>query len=205
MDKQNRILIVDDEKINIKLLTNFLQDEYKIMAARTGKQALKAVRGPNPPDLILLDIILPEMDGYEICTAIKKDEKNRHIPIIFVTAVSEVMDEAKAFDLGAVDYITKPFNPITVKARVNTHIQLSTTMRDLKAALAKVKKLSGLLPICAKCKKIRDDQGYWNEVDLYLEKNSSAKFSHGICPNCSDELYGNHDWYQKRKKNNDLP
>ncbi len=200
MDKTNRVLIIDDEKINIEILTQFLQNEYKIVTARTGKQALKAIRGQNPPDLILLDIIIPDMDGYEICSAVKADENCRHIPIIFVTAVSEVMDSAKAFDFGAVDYITKPFNPVTVKARVDTHIQLSNAMRELKSALTKVKQLSGLLPICGQCKKIRDDKGYWNEVEFYLEENSKAKFTHGMCPDCLDELYGDRDWYKKMKK-----
>ena len=185
MEKLNRILIVDDEKFNIKVLTEFLQNDYRIMVAKTGEQALKAVKSQTPPDLVLLDIIMPEMDGYEICKRIKTDPKSKHIPVIFVTAVSEAMDAAKGFELGAVDYITKPFNPVTVKARVNTHIQLYTAMRDLKTALAQVEHLSGLLPICAQCKKIRDDKGYWNEVDFYLEKNSRAKFSHGICPECS--------------------
>ncbi|MCG8635871.1 MAG: response regulator [Desulfobacterales bacterium] len=200
MEKANRILIVDDEKFNIKVLTEFLQNDYSIMVAKTGEQALKAVKSQTPPDLVLLDILMPEMDGYEICKRIKTDPRSKNIPVIFVTAVSEAMDAAKGFDLGAVDYITKPFNPVTVKARVATHIQLHTAMRDLKAALAQVEQLSGLLPICAKCKKIRDDKGYWNEVDFYLEKNSQAKFSHGMCPDCSDELYGNRDWYKKMKK-----
>ncbi len=200
MEKPNRILIVDDEKFNIKVLTEFLQNDYRIMVAKTGEQALKAVKSQTPPDLVLLDIIMPEMDGYEICKRIKADPKSKNIPVIFVTAVSEAMDSAKGFELGAVDYITKPFNPVTVKARVNSHIQLYTAMRDLKTALAQVEQLSGLLPICAQCKKIRDDKGYWNEVDFYLEKNSQARFSHGMCPDCSDELYGNRNWYKKMKK-----
>ncbi len=200
MEKPNRILIVDDEKFNIKVLTEFLQNDYMIMVAKTGEQALKAIQSQTPPDLVLLDILMPEMDGYEICKRIKTDPKSKHIPVIFVTAVSEAMDAAKGFDLGAVDYITKPFNPVTVQARVNTHIQLHTAMRDLKAALEQVEQLSGLLPICAKCKKIRDDKGYWNEVDFYLEKNSQAKFSHGMCPDCSDKLYGDRERKKKMKK-----
>ena len=203
MEKKYRILIVDDEKFNLKVLTEFLQTDYKIMVAKTGEDALKAVNGPKPPDLVLLDIIMPEMDGYEVCMRIKENKKTRHIPVIFVTAVSEAMDAAKAFEIGAVDYVAKPFNPVTVKARVHTHIQLSSTMQELESALKKVKKLSGLLPICAKCKKIRDDKGYWNQVDSYLQDHSEAKFSHGMCPDCSDDLYGNKDWYinMKKKKN----
>lgn len=200
MDNTYRVLIVDDEKFNIKVLNEFLQNDYKLMVARTGEQALKAVKSETPPDLVLLDIIMPGMSGYEVCRLIKSDEATRRIPVIFVTAVSEVMDAAKAFKLGAVDYVTKPFNPDTIKARVNTHIKLNTTMRDLESALAKVEQLSGLLPICAKCKKIRDDKGYWNEVEDYIMRHSRTTFSHGICPNCSDDLYGNREWYKKMKE-----
>ncbi len=201
VDREYRILIVDDERSNIKILSEILHDDYKIMAAKSGDQALKAVNGPNPPDLILMDIIMPDMDGYEICQEIKADEKNRDIPIIFVTAVSEAMDAARAFELGAVDYVAKPFNPITVKARVQTHIKLSRTMRDLQEALLKVKKLSGLLPICSSCKKIRDDKGYWNQVETYLQRHSEATFSHGICPACTEALYGSNDWFKELKEN----
>jgi DNA-binding response OmpR family regulator len=202
MDKEYQILIVDDdEEFSIKILTEFLQDDYKIMTAKSGEQALKVISGPNPPDLILLDIMMPDMDGYEVCQKIKANEKNKHIPIIFVTAVSEAMDAAKAFDLGAVDYVTKPFNPVTVKARVNTHIKLSSAMQDLKTALKKVKKLSGLLPICAQCKKIRDDKGYWNQVESYLQQHSEAIFSHGMCPDCSEKCYGDEPRFKKMMKN----
>jgi len=200
MDKQNCVLIVDDERFNLKVLTEFLHEDYKIMAVRTGEQALKAVQGSSLPDLILLDIMMPGIDGYEVCKKIKQDEKTSHIPIIFVTAISEAMDAAKAFELGAVDYITKPFNPVTVKARVKTHIQLNNTMRNLEAALKDVKKLSGLLPICSNCKKIREDNGYWSQIEAYIRDHSEADFSHGICPGCSDELYGKEDWYIEMKK-----
>lgn len=200
MDKLSRILIVDDEPFNLKILSELLHEDYKIIAAKTGEQALKAVQGSSLPDLILLDIMMPGIDGYEVCKKIKQDEKTSHIPIIFVTAISEAMDAAKGFELGAVDYITKPFNPITMKARVKIHIQLKDTMHKLEAALKDVKKLSGLLPICSNCKKIRDDNGYWGQIESYIRDHSEAEFSHGICPECSDKLYGKEDWYIEMKK-----
>jgi PleD family two-component response regulator len=199
MDKQHCILIVDDERFNIKILTEFLHEDYKIMAAKTGEQALKALQGTNLPDLILLDIMMPGIDGYEVCRIIKQDKKTSHIPIIFVTAISEAMDAARTFEIGAVDYITKPFNPVTVKARVKTHIQLNDTMRNLEAALKEVKRLNCLLPICSNCKKIRDDKGYWNQIESYIRDHLEVEFTHGICPGCSDELYGNEDWYIEMK------
>lgn len=203
MDKKNRILIVDDDQFNISVLTEILHKDYKIMTAESGDEALKVVAAPHPPDLILLDILMPEMDGYQVCTRIKANENTAHIPIVFVTAVSEAMDAARAFEIGAVDYVTKPFNPITVKARINTHVKLSSTMQKLENALKEVKRLNGLLPICANCKKIRDDKGYWKQVEMYLEEYSEARFSHGICPDCSEALYGDEFWYKKmiEKKN----
>ena len=200
MDKKSRILIVDDDQFNISVLTEILSNDYNVMTAESGGKALKALDGPLLPDLILLDILMPGMDGYEVCKQIKADERTAHIPIVFVTAVSEAMDAARAFEIGAVDYVTKPFNPVTVKARINTHIKLSSTLQALENALKEVKRLSGLLPICCRCKKIRDDKGYWNQVEMYLEEYSEAKFSHGMCPDCSDSLYGDEHWYKKMKE-----
>jgi len=169
------------------------------MPATSGEAALEKMAKGAKPHLILLDIMMQGIDGYEVCRQLKADPENQMIPVIFISAVSEAMDAAKAFELGAVDYITKPFNPATVKARVRTHIQLSQTVRDLKKALDEVKTLSGLLPICAKCKKIRDDKGYWNQIESFIEQNSDAKFSHGICQDCAEELYGDANWYKKIK------
>ena len=195
MNPLHRILIVDDERHHIKVLSEFLHEDYKIMAAKDGESALKAVLGPNPPDLILLDIMMPGLDGYAVCKRLKENEMTRNIPVIFVTAISEEMDAARAFEVGAVDYVTKPFNPLTVKARVKTHIQLNCTMRDLRIALKEVKTLSGLLPICSHCKKIRDDKGYWNQIEVYIHAHTDAKFSHSICQECAKKHYPDLDIY----------
>ncbi len=184
-----KILIVDDQPENIRMLMELLKGEYATVPATHGEAALKKAADSPLPDLILLDIMMPELDGYEVCSRLKGHPVTEHIPIIFITAISEAMDAAKAFDLGAVDYITKPFNPATVKARVKTHIQLSHTMKELKEALSKVKQLSGLLPICSHCKKIRDDKGYWKQIEVYIDQHSEASFSHGLCPECAKELY----------------
>jgi len=124
MDEAGRILIVDDERYNIKVLTDLLREDHKIMAAKSGEQALKAAQRSHPPDLILLDIMMPGMDGYEVCRRLKADSRTMHIPVIFVTALDAAEDESKGLEMGAVDYITKPFNPVIVKARVRIHIQL---------------------------------------------------------------------------------
>jgi sigma-B regulation protein RsbU (phosphoserine phosphatase) len=132
--KQEKILVVDDEWINIKVLVDLLRPQYKMMVAKNGEQALKALRIANPPDLILLDIMMPEMDGYEVCRRLKADEATRDIPVIFVTAMGETSDETRGLDLGAVDYLTKPISPPIVQARVKTHLALRRNMAELQKA-----------------------------------------------------------------------
>ena len=188
-NEKSRILIVDDMPENIRMLIELLQNDYATVPATNGHIAVQKARADPQPDLILLDIIMPGMDGYDVCRELKADPRTRGIPVIFITAVSEAMDEAKGFTLGAVDYVTKPFNPVTITARVKTHIELSQTVRALQSALDKVKTLSGLLPICAHCKKVRDDKGYWNQIETYIDAHSEASFSHGICPECARENY----------------
>ena len=126
------ILIVDDTPANIELLTGLLQDDYKIKAAPNGMIALKAVKAGGIPDLILLDIMMPEMDGYEVCRRLKADPETSEIPVIFITAKSEVDDEAKGFEVGAVDFIAKPISPPIVEARVKAQITLKTATDSIK-------------------------------------------------------------------------
>jgi sigma-B regulation protein RsbU (phosphoserine phosphatase) len=133
-EEQQKILVVDDERLNINVLVDLLKPDYKMMAAKNGEQALKAVRIANPPDLILLDIMMPEMDGYEVCRRLKADEATRDIPVIFVTAMGETSDETKGLEVGAVDYLTKPISPPIVQARVKTHLALRRNMAKLQKA-----------------------------------------------------------------------
>ncbi len=134
MVEQQKILIVDDERFNINVLADLLKPDYKIMAVKNGKQALKAANITNSPDLILLDIMMPEMDGYEVCRRLKAEKATRDIPVIFITAMGETSDETKGFELGAVDYITKPISPPIVQARVKTHLALKRNMKELQHA-----------------------------------------------------------------------
>ncbi len=142
--EQMRVLIVDDEKLNRDLLVDLLKPYYRVMVAKNGKQALKAAsRVSGKPDLILLDIMMPEMDGYEVCQRLKADDDTRHIPVFFVTAMGEVSNESKGFTIGAVDYITKPISPPVVLARVKTHLGLKRKI-DL---LEKMALIDGLTEI----------------------------------------------------------
>ena len=139
MEKSGKILIIDDEKQNIKILTEFLREDYQIMAARNGENAFEIMEKEEKtlPDLVLLDILMPGMDGYEVIRRIKSNDRTKYLPVIFITALDATDDESRGFKLGAVDYITKPFKPEIVKARVRTHIQLKrkTDLLDRLASL----------------------------------------------------------------------
>ncbi|WP_045213153.1 diguanylate cyclase [Desulfonatronovibrio magnus] len=122
--EKNSVLIVDDQPNNIHTLGTLIKDDYKVMVTTSGSKALEIAQSDNPPDLILLDIMMPEMDGYEVCRRLKSNEQTNSIPVIFVTAMDSAEDEEKGFNLGAVDYISKPFNPTIVRARIKTHMNL---------------------------------------------------------------------------------
>ena len=128
---QQMIMVVDDVDINVDILVGALEDDYRIAVAMDGKSALESIAS-EPPDLILLDIMMPEMDGYEVCRRLKADPGTSGIPVIFVTAVSEIEDETKGFDLGAVDYITKPISPPIVRARVKSQLALRRAVTALE-------------------------------------------------------------------------
>jgi putative two-component system response regulator len=127
-----RVLIVDDERLNLNVLVDLLKDDYRPIVAKDGLQALQRVTTETLPDLILLDVMMPGMDGYEVCRRLKQSERTRDIPVIFVSAMSDVADETRGFDLGAVDYITKPISPRIVKARVRTHLALKQASQLLQ-------------------------------------------------------------------------
>ena len=130
--KSDEILVVDDHSENLKMLSAILNpDKYKVRIAQSGVQALRSVE-TKPPDLIILDIRMPEMDGYEVCRRLKQDKISREIPIIFISALDVPMDKVKAFEVGGVDYITKPFNSEEVIARINTHLQLRQFQKELQ-------------------------------------------------------------------------
>ncbi len=217
-----KILIVDDTPTNLLLLNGILRTEkYEVHAASDGESALRFVQNSRP-DLILLDIKMPGMDGFSVCEHLKADERTRNIPIIFISALEEVADKVKSFQLGGVDYITKPVRAQEVLARVKTHLtlrrlqqelqdtntQLAQQLREaerlneelqqrnkeLQEAQGTIKTLSGLVPICAWCHAtIRDETEHWMSLETYIEEHSEAKFTHGICPKCSKKLEGGRD------------
>ncbi len=211
-----KLLIVDDLPENIKVLGNSLQrDEYLISFATSGEQAIDmAMR--NELDLILLDIMMPGMDGYEVCKRLKAEDRTHQIPIIFITARTDKRDIVRGFEAGAVDYITKPFNAAELFARVKTHLDLKHSKhiiqnqaeelawtnkrlmkknQKLEQALAEIETLKGLLPVCSNCRKIRKSnsdsklQSSWVSLESYLHEHTAAEVTHSICPQCMANLY----------------
>jgi len=204
---RTNILAVDDSRDSLRFLSELF--ESKGYVSRTVSNAHMAITSISvaTPDLILLDIVMPGMSGYELCEHLKADEKTRDIPIIFISALDEVADKVRGFSVGGVDYITKPFQAEEVLARVGTHLTLRELQKRLEAqnaelqeALASVRTLKGMLPICSGCKKIRDDKGCWNHLEEYIERHSDALFSHGLCPSCEEKFYGDQEWYQKKRR-----
>lgn len=303
-----QILIIDDSAHNVPALTKVLGRDYKCLLADSGRDALEMIAA-HRPDLILLDVLMPTMDGFEVCRQLKDDPATREIPIIFLTMKDNEDDVAMGFELGAADYITRPFQATVLLARIKTHLNLSRANRSLreseqkyrlfsefsnhweywidpqgkpvffspsfttitgydcaafddyyammeqllhpedrqlwrshledppaadtaplefriihkdgrtvwishtcrrvrdsegqdlgirgsnqditetKRLQAEIKTLQGIIPICASCKKIRDDEGYWEQIEAYIARHSPAEFSHGICPDCMERLY----------------
>ena len=180
------ILIVDDEPKNIQLLGSLLEEHnYEIEFAMNGKECLEWLNR-KLFDLVLLDIMMPEMDGYEACEKMKSDPAKKHIPVIFLTAKSETDDIVKAFEVGCSDFITKPFKAPELLARIKKELEL--------------KILRGLIPICSYCKKIRDDKGYWNQIEAYIASHSEVRFSHGICQECAKKYFPDLNLYDDEKE-----
>lgn len=194
--KKAMILAVDDVPRNLQILGAIMKKKpWELALATDGIQALQIVQ-ENKPDLILLDVMMPDMDGFEVCKILKSDEETAHIPIIFLTALVDTEDVIRGFKAGAADYVAKPFKAAELLARVETHLALKEArdaqtklIEDLQKALAHVKELSGMLPICAHCKKIRNDKGYWEQVEVYVTNHSEAQFTHGFCPDCIKTYY----------------
>lgn len=139
-DQRKTVLVVDDAPANIQVVTSILKDIYKIRVATNGAKALALAKDAPFPDLVLLDVMMPQMDGYEVCTRLKADPETRDIPVIFLTGQTEIEDETRGFEVGAVDYIHKPFSPAVVKARVHTHLVLRGIREQLAQQLLTIQK-----------------------------------------------------------------
>jgi DNA-binding response OmpR family regulator len=187
------VLIVDDNLQNLKLLRSVLQQqEYKTALALNAGEAF-AFLDTTIPDLILLDVMMPETSGYDIAKKIKLNFSLKEVPIIFLTAKTSTDDIVAGFDAGGVDYVTKPFNSRELLVRIQTHIAL-------KRARDEIRTLRGILPVCANCKRIREDGGEWISLENYIRKHTEAEISHGMCMDCVEIIYPEIAWKIKKKQ-----
>jgi CheY-like chemotaxis protein len=183
------ILIVDDQEVNVLLLERMLRGAgYLSVSSTMDPNEVCELHRKNRYGLILLDLLMPGMDGYKVMEGLKEIEEGGYLPVLVITAQPD--QKLRALQAGAKDFVGKPFDLAEVLARVHNMLEVRLLYDELQKALEQVKLLSGLLPICMWCKKIRDDQGYWNAIEHYLGQHSEAEFSHGICPDCKRKYSG---------------
>lgn len=185
------LLADDDADFRLSLQLTLPTWGYECVEAADGVTALTVLQGPDSPPLALLDWAMPGLDGPEVCRRVR--DSSRAVPpvLILITGRSDHDAVLAGLRAGANDYIIKPFDPDELEARLNVgrqvvglHQRLAARVQELEEALGRVKQLQGLLPICAWCKKVRDDQNYWEQVEDYMTKHLDIHFSHGVCPDC---------------------
>jgi sigma-B regulation protein RsbU (phosphoserine phosphatase) len=193
-----RVLIAEDDDVSRRVLqANLEKWGYEVTAASDGNQALIRLTGEQAPHLAILDWMMPGKDGLEICKELQKHDIDSILYIIMLTAKGRKEDIVRALDAGADDYIIKPFDKSELKARVsvgvrlvNLELALRNKISELEEALDNVRQLQGIIPICAWCKRVRDDDQYWHDVEKYLANHSQVEFSHSICPECREKQFG---------------
>jgi DNA-binding response OmpR family regulator len=187
-----RILIAEDDVVTSRILDQLSQSwGHETVLVKDGPAALAELRSANGPQLALLDWMMPGLDGPDVCRQVR--EAGGHHHLILLTSKTHRADIVAGLNAGADDYLVKPFDPEELRARINagTRIldlqhRLARKVAELEAALANVRTLTGLIPMCSYCKSIRDDSDYWHRVEEYVTEHSDAEFSHGICPKCLD-------------------
>ena len=190
------IVIAEDEPASRRLLEATLARwGHPVEVTVDGEQAWAALQRPDAPAIAILDWVMPGLDGVEICRRLRALGSPTPPYVILLTANTRQADVVAGLEAGADDYMVKPFDHDELRARlivaarvVDLRQRLADRVRELEAALGRVKQLHGLLPICAYCKKIRDDRNYWQQVEHYVTAHADVQFSHGICPTCYEEM-----------------
>lgn len=197
-----KILVADDDPITLQILDSLLRSSgYDVITATDGESAWQILRGNDGPQLAILDWIMPGMDGAKICSKVRESDSNTTY-LILLTVRNSKGDIVTGLEAGANDYIPKPFDHDELRARVQVgtrmvrlQSELTARVRELQEATTKIKILSGMLPICSVCKKIRDEKGAWKQIETYIREHSEAEFTHSYCPECAQKLYP--DFYKK--------
>ncbi len=187
-----KVLVAEDDPISSRMLEASLQKwGFEVQATRDGKEAWEVLRDTKGPLIAILDWMMPEMDGTEVCRRARQVPYSVSPYIILLTARASRQDVAAGLEAGANDYVAKPFDHGELRARLLVGVRilelqavLTERVRQLEDALSRVKRLQGLLPICSYCKRVRNDDNYWQQVETFITQHSEAAFSHGICPEC---------------------
>jgi sigma-B regulation protein RsbU (phosphoserine phosphatase) len=206
------VLIADDDRATAEALSRTLERwGFKVTVKHNGADAWEILRGPEAPALAILDWMMPEIDGREVCRLVRQEAAHPNAYLILLTSRDSRTDIVAGLESGADDYLVKPFDPAELQARIhvgtrmlNLQDRLESRVKELQLALSEVKQLSGLLPICSYCKRVRSDDNYWHQVDAYIAHHTDAKFSHGICPPCFDTISKEIDEYAKRDPSSKL-
>lgn len=191
-----RVLVADDDPVSRRRIQLTLQAwGHHVAVSQDGDQAWSALSIPGAPRLAILDWMMPGMDGPEICRKARAAPETAGAYLILLTSRHTRQDLLEGLEAGANDYITKPFDKAELHARISVGLRmlelqkkLANRVHELELAIAQVKRLHGLLPICMYCKKIRNDGNYWQQVESYIRDHSEAEFSHGICPDCYEKF-----------------
>ncbi len=191
-----RVLLAEDDAVSRRVVETFLARwGFEVVAVSDGDEAWRILQGSDAPNFIILDWMMPGVGGVELCRRVRERGHPSPAYIILLTARTSREDIVSGLESGADDYVTKPFHNEELRARVRGGariVELQTSLaqrvRELEEALARVRLLQGLLPICSYCKKIRNDQNYWQQVEAYISEHSEAVFSHGICPDCFENF-----------------
>ena len=190
-----KILLAEDDPVFALLLQRLLEGEYEVMLVRDGMEAWEALLAEDAPQLAVLDWLMPRMDGIEVCRRVRRQSDMASTYLILLTSRDQIQDVLAGFEAGADDYVVKPCDPGELRARVRVGrrvVELQSALEvhvaQLQQALASVRQLQGLLPICSYCKRIRNDQNYWEQLETYLSDHSEASFSHGIYPSCYQSI-----------------
>ncbi len=192
-----RILIADDDQtIRLMLSGIIVKMGYSVVEAGDGREALDLLLQENSPKLAILDWKMPRLEGVAVVRRLRALPAHQSTYIIMLTSKSSSDDVVEALDAGANNYLVKPFNAAELKAHIEVGRRmivaeeaLAARNAELQEALDHIRTLRGIVPICAVCKKIRDDKGYWSQVEDYVSKHTEAEFSHGICPTCAHSFY----------------
>jgi DNA-binding response OmpR family regulator len=195
-DTTVKILIAEDDPVSATLLKTLLtQWTYEVVVTENGDDALGILTTEDGPSLAILDWMMPGLNGAEVCRAVRGASLSRPVYLILLTRLGKRENIVEGLESGADDYLAKPFDAAELRARVQAGLrvvklerELHHRVRELEEALSNVKQLQGLLPICSYCKKIRDDQDYWHQVESYVGQHSQVEFSHSICPSCFDTV-----------------